>query len=758
MTEKSSNSLFTKECISAINKAFGYAKEKKYEFLTIDNIMIFILQTKNGKKIFDAMKLDFSELKNKVEEYLHENISKFNGKDDAPIPTTSAQKLLKNAVNLKNARGKEGLADEEDILIALFDEINEHETFILNYFKHYDIKRLDIISYVSHGSEKDTQENSDYKKDDNLPYLNKYAINLNEKALAGKIDPLIGRADVIEKIITILCQRKKNNPLIIGDPGIGKTAIAEGLAQAIVDKKVPSIMEDYVIYSLDIPSLVAGTKYRGDLEERLKHVIKEASKHKNIVLDIEEIHNLIGAGGGSGGMDASNILKPALSSGEIKVIGTTTIEEYRKYFEKEPAFARRFKEIIIYEPSILETIEIIKGIKSEYEKFHNVKYELSAIHAAVNLTNKHMNNKKLPDKAIDILDMTASQAKIKGLKVIKDKDVSDIIAKILNIPVNDIQNDEKIKLKNLSSNLKSKIYGQNIAIDKVVDSIIYSRADLISKDKPVGSFLFTGPTGVGKTEVTRQISHELKIPLIRFDMSEYMEKHSVARLIGAPPGYVGHEQGGQLIDAIRKTPSCVLLLDEIEKAHPDVYDILLQIMDYAVLTDNHGKKADFKNCLLIMTSNVGAKEINKRIIGFTDEKNIEIDRDNEIKKTFRPEFYNRLDSVVHFHPLNEESILKIIKSQIKSLSNKLLEKKIVLFVEESVYTHILNGGFDEKYGARPIERFIENNISKKIAKDIVFGALEKGGEIKLKIQDKEIFWETIADYSLNKKRKSKEII
>ena len=751
MTTQSSSDLFTKECINAINKSFNFAKEHRYEYLTIDNILLYILQTKNGKKLCTAMKIDFSDLKAEIISYLNENVPKLKDEDESPIPTLSAEGLLKNAVSLKEARGKSGLADEDDIIIALFDD--ESQPYILSYFAHYEIKRFDVVSYIAHGKEKDSDSNTSFTKTEDLtPYLNKFAVNLNEKALNGKIDPLIGKEDIIEKIIIILGQRKKNNPLIIGDPGVGKTAIAEGLAKAIVDKKVPEFMKDMVLYCLDLTSLVAGTKYRGDFEDRLKNVIKEASRNSNIVLFIDEIHTLIGTGSGSGGMDASNILKPALSSGEIKVMGSTTVEEYRKYFEKEAALSRRFKEIFINEPSVDEAIEILKGIKSGYENFHNVKFDISALISSVQLTHKYMNQKRLPDKAIDILDMAASEAKIKGYKIIREKEISDILSRVLNIPINTMEKSDIEKLKNLSVNLQGKVFGQEKAVEKIVDSIILNRAHITSKDKPIGSFLFAGPTGVGKTELTKQIALELGIPLVRIDMSEYMEKHAVARLIGAPPGYVGHDNGGQLIESIRKTPSCVLLLDEIEKAHPDIFDILLQIMDYAVLTDNQGKKADFKNTLLIMTSNVGAKEIDKNTIGFQTNKNESHDRDEQIKKMFKPEFCNRLDATIHFSQLNKDTIFKIIKKQIGTLSNKLLEKKIILFPEESLYKYILKNGYDEKLGARPIERYIENNITKPLAKEILFGNLENGGEVTVGVKSNNIKINIINNYSLPYKK------
>lgn len=751
MTTQSSNDLFTKECITAINKAFNFAKENRYEYLTIDNILLYILQTKNGKKLCGAMKIDISDLKAEIINYLNENVPKLKEEDESPIPTLAAESLLKNAVALKESRGKEGLADEDDIFIALFND--ESQPYILSYFNHYDIKRFDVVSYIAYSKEKENDSNTSLAKTEELtPYLNKFAINLNEKAINGKIDPLVGKQDIIEKIIIILGQRKKNNPLIIGDPGVGKTAVAEGLAKAIVDKKVPEAMKNMILYCLDLTSLVAGTKYRGDFEERLKNVIKEASINPNIVLFIDEIHTLIGTGSGSGGMDASNILKPALSSGEIKVMGSTTLEEYRKYFEKEAALSRRFKELFINEPSVEEAIEILKGVKGEYEKFHNVKFDISALISSVNLTHKYMNQKRLPDKAIDILDMAASEAKIKGYKIVKEKEISDIISRVLNIPVHTMEKSEIEKLKTLSVNLQGKVFGQDKAVEKIVDSIILNRAHITSKDKPIGSFLLAGPTGVGKTELTKQISLELGIPLVRLDMSEYMEKHAVARLIGAPPGYVGHDSGGQLIEAIRKTPNCVLLLDEIEKAHPDIFDILLQIMDYAVLTDNQGKKADFKNTLVIMTSNVGAKEINKNSIGFESNKTETHDRDEQIKKMFKPEFCNRLDATIHFSELNKDTVLKIIKKQIGILSNKLLEKKIVLFPEESIYKYILKNGYDEKLGARPIERYIENNITKPLAKEILFGNLENGGEIKIGIKANNIKIDIINNYTLPYKK------
>lgn len=740
-------SQFTIEVLRAIQHAFAYALEKRYEYVTIDNLMLFIADTPKGKDIFQSIGIDVNHYKEEVKKYLEENTPKFSKDniDERPEPTVAFHRTLEQATILQKA-ASHAKTEESYIIISLF-ELKREDAFTLNYFQHFDIKRVDVMLYLSHGKKKNATkivESKDSKESEpSRTMLEKHGVLLNEKAKQGKIDPIVGREEEVSRVIEILAQRKKNNPILVGDAGVGKTAIAEGLAKRIVEGNVPEMFKESLIYSLDLTSVVAGSRYRGDFEEKLKGILKEASNNPNIILFIDEIHTLIGAGTSNGTMDASNIMKPALSSGEIKVIGATTYEEYRKYFEKEAALNRRFQKVDIVEPSSEQTIEILKGLAPHYEKFHKVKYDVSALLAAVKLTEKYINDKKFPDKAIDVIDMAGARAKLnKKTKVtITEKDITQIISGMINIPINEVDISDKIKLKNLHSELNNEIFGQAEAVEKVVDSIILSRASLTTKDKPIGSFLFAGPSGVGKTELAKQLSKNLNIPLIRFDMSEYMEEHNVAKFIGSPPGYRNSEDGGLLTEAIRKTPHAVLLLDEIEKADSNILNILLQVMDYGILTDNHGNKADFKNIILIMTSNIGAKEISKNVIGFSKIVDIAANRENEIKKVLSPEFYNRLDSVIQFNPLLEVDIDRVVVKQLKKLQLLLAEKRIAMLYSPELITHIVKNGFDEKLGARPIERYIEHNISQSLAREILFGNLEKGGEVNINIVDNTIAFE-----------------
>lgn len=754
------NKIFSNECIWALNEAYKWSKKKKHEYVTVDTFMMFLSQTDKGKEIFSAMNLDVSHFVNSVGKYLDEHIPKLISGEN-PELTIQLKELKDHAVLLHKASGKQNQIDESYILVALF-ELNADESFTLTYFDNFEVSRFDIMSYIAHNKKKVKEE--DKPKEMTKNALQKFAINLNKRAKEGKIDAVIGREKEIKKAIEILAQRRKNNPLLVGEPGVGKTAIAEGLAKEIVEGNVPSQLANFQIYSLDMPSVLAGTKYRGDFEERLKHIIKEASEDPNIVLFIDEIHNIIGAGSGNGTMDASNILKPALTSG-LKVIGATTYDEYRKYFEKEGALARRFQKIDIEEPSQLETLEILKGLKKYYETFHAVTYTDSALEETVSLSHKYITDKKFPDKALDIIDIAGSQVKLfeSSKKIVDVEKIKEVISSVARVPIQTMKENEKDKLKNLDNHLKGQIFGQNQAIDKVVDAILFSRAQLNPREKPIGSFLFAGSSGVGKTELAKQLSLNLGIPFVRFDMSEYMEKHAVAKLIGAPPGYVGYDQGGQLIEAIKKNPHCVLLLDEIEKAHSDIYNILLQIMDYATLSDNNGKKANFKNIVLIMTTNLGGKEIHQTKIGFNKHQDLEGNRETIIKNSFSPEFYNRLDAVIQFNSLNQENIVQIVQKNIQKLQNHLLDKKIVSIFTPEVLDFIAKNGFDEKLGARPLERYIEKNISQVLAKEILFGQLEEGGEIKVDIVNNEIKIEYLHCYihDVDKKpkprRKKKEI-
>lgn len=722
---------FSESLTEALKKAQEYAINHKYEYLTIDNLMLFICDTPYGKELFEAVNLDIEVFKENVIAYLNENIPKYTSENDVTQLSVSLREVLQKATLMQKGSGVKSETNEAYFILALY-QLKE-ENFTLSFFNHFKVGKQDFKMYLTHGKRKNDTENVDSEKS----FLGKFAINLNAKANAGKIDPVIGRQEEIKKVITILAQRRKNNPVLVGEPGVGKTAIAEGLAKKIVEGEVPEQLKNFVIYSLDMAALVAGTKYRGDFEERLKGVVKEASSDKNTVLFIDEIHTLIGTGAGNATMDASNIIKPSLSSGEIKVIGATTYEEHKKHFEKEGALARRFQKVDVLEPTQDEAIEIIKGLKTQYENFHEVAYEDKAIETAVRLTAKYMNDRRLPDKAIDVIDMAGAEQKLNKGKniIIGEKEVTEIISRMTRIPLNDMEKSDKVKFKNLDNNLRKEIFGQENAIQTIVDSILLSKASLVSKDKPIGSFLFAGPSGVGKTELAKQLALNLSVPFLRIDMSEYMEKHAVSRLIGAPPGYVGHEQGGQLTEMIRKNPYSVLLLDEIEKAHPDIFNILLQVMDYGMLTDNEGKKADFKNVIIIMTSNIGAFEMTKNAMGFTDKPNVTVNRENEIKKSFSPEFYNRLDAVVQFNALDNENISKVVTKGLNKLQLQLSEKKVILSYSKAAVQYIVEKGFDTKLGARPIERFISNEIARPLSKEILFGQLEKGGSVSLGVKD-----------------------
>jgi len=739
---KLSNKYFTNDCIQAMDKAYAYSKENKHELVTVDCFMMFLVQTPKGKEIIKAIGLKLQHYLDSVSFYLEQNIPKVPTIEE-PQWTIQLYELTHKAVALRKASNNTLKVDEGYIFVALF-ELSSEESFTRNYLEHFNITRFDIMSFIAHNKRKTTNINTDGQTNETFKSaLDKFAVFLNKKAKDSKIDLIIGREKEIERTIEILCQRRKNNPILVGEPGVGKTAIAEGLAKRIVDGNVPDVISKFKIYSLDMPAVLAGSKYRGEFEERLKQIIKEASSNKNIVLVIDEIHTMIGAGSGSGSgtIDAPNILKPALASGDIKVIGTTTYDEYRKYFEKDGALARRFQKVDVEEPTPEQTLKILHGIKSQYEKFHGVTYTDQALESAIQLSVRYINDRRLPDKAIDIIDIAGSKTKLSTTntdKIVNEENIKEVVALIARIPIDSIKENERQKLKTLETSLKEEIFGQDEAIKKIVNAIIYSRSNLSQREKPISSFLFAGQSGVGKTELAKQIALKLSIPLIRFDMSEYMEKHAVARFVGAPPGYVGYEQGGQLTEAIRRNPYCVLLLDEVEKAHPDILNILLQIMDYGILTDNEGKKTDFKNVILIMTTNLGASEISKTKIGFTKTETIKEDREKQIKKYFSPEFYNRLDSVIQFSALDTTIIMEIVKKHISKLQQALLEKRVVSIFTEEAFKLISKKGFDVEMGARPIERYIEKNISQVLAKEILFGKLEHGGEIKVDAKDEKI--------------------
>jgi len=658
-------------------------------------------------------------------------------------PTVGFQRVIQRAILHVQSTNKKEVTGA-NILVALFGEKDSHAVYFLT---QRNINRLDVVNYIAHGIDKTKPGMPTKPQGDTEPEqeqspgsaLKSYTLDLNAHALSGKIDPLIGRETELERVIQTLCRRRKNNPLLVGEAGVGKTAIAEGLAKLIVESKVPEILQNAHVYALDMGSLLAGTKYRGDFEQRLKAVLKELADTPNTILFIDEIHTLIGAGAASGGtMDASNLLKPALSSGQLKCIGATTYQEYRGIFEKDHALSRRFQKIDVPEPSVEQAIAILRGLKSRFEEHHNVKYSASAITSAVELSARFINDRHLPDKAIDVLDEAGAAQRIlpksKQKKVIGKHEIEEIIAKIARIPPRTVSSDDRNTLKTLDRDLKAVVFGQNKAIDALSTAIKMSRSGLGNPQKPIGSFLFSGPTGVGKTEVARQLAYAMGMPLHRFDMSEYMERHAVSRLIGAPPGYVGFDQGGLLTEAIGKQPHAVLLLDEIEKAHPDIFNILLQVMDHGTLTDNNGRKADFRNVVIIMTTNAGAEELNKTNIGFT-QNSASGDEMADIKRTFTPEFRNRLDGIISFAPLDHEVILRVVDKFLMQLEEQLHEKKVEAVFTDALKDYLAQHGFDPKMGARPMARLIQDTIRSALADELLFGKLANGGKVTVDVKD-----------------------
>jgi ATP-dependent Clp protease ATP-binding subunit ClpA len=720
--------------------AFNEAKTENHEYITPEHILYAALFFDDSKDLVESCGADIERLKEDIKSYMEAFIERVEDKE--PVQTLAIQNILSTAANHVLACGKNTITFG-DVLVALFDE---EESFGSYFLREQGITRLDILNYLTHGYSKekntpstktpsndnDPEEEQEEDKTDNS-MLGNFAVELTEKARKGELDPLIGREDILERTLQVLCRRLKNNPIHVGDPGVGKTAITEGIAQLIVSGKVPNLLKDYKIYSLDMGGLLAGTKYRGDFEERVKKILNEIVKQKKSIVFIDEIHTIIGAGSISGGaMDASNIMKPFLDRGTIRVIGSTTYEEYKKVFEKDRALSRRFQKIEIPEPSTEDTYEILLGLKDKYESYHNISYTGSALRAAVELSAKYIQDRHLPDKAIDVIDEAGSYARLHSKNgeeklTITDRDIEKIVSNIGKVPEESVSINEVEKLKILEGQLKNNIYGQDKAIDIVVKAIKRSRAGFNEGEKPIANLLFVGPTGVGKTELSRQLASSMGIPLIRFDMSEYQEKHTVARLVGAPPGYVGYEEGGLLTDAIRKTPHCILLLDEIEKVHSDVLNVLLQLMDYATLTDNTGKKADFKNVILIMTSNAGAKEVGKSMIGFGD-RNVREDAINkEVERIFSPEFRNRLDDIVVFNQMDEHMAVLIAKKSIAQFEEKLKNKGISLKVSEECYNWIAQRGLASNYGAREINRIVQQEVKPYFVDEVLFGELSSGG-------------------------------
>ncbi|KAB7771841.1 ATP-dependent Clp protease ATP-binding subunit ClpA [Xanthomonas maliensis] len=743
--------MFSKDLEQTIGQCYKRAREARHEFMTVEHLLLSLLDNPSAQAVLKACGADQVRLHNDLEQAIEASVSRLaedDGRDTQP--TLGFQRVLQRAVYHVQSSGKKEVTGA-NVLVAIFGEKDSHAVYFLN---QQDITRLDIVNYLSHGIAKLGEEGEQSSASDSESKsesgegeakgdaLAEYASNLNEQARNGKIDPLVGRADEIERTIQVLCRRRKNNPLYVGEAGVGKTAIAEGLAKRIVDGDVPEVLADAVIFSLDLGALVAGTKYRGDFEKRLKGVLTALKKVPNAVLFIDEIHTIIGAGSASGGtMDASNLIKPALASGELRCIGSTTFQEYRGIFEKDRALARRFQKIDIVEPTVGETFEILQGLKPKYEAHHGVTYADDALQAAVDLSVKHIGDRLLPDKAIDVIDEAGARQRLlpegQRKELIDIEEIETIVAKMARIPAKQVSATDKDVLQHLERNLKMVIFGQNPAIETLASSIKLARSGLGNPDKPIGNFLFAGPTGVGKTEVTKQLALQLGIELVRFDMSEYMEAHSISRLIGAPPGYVGFDQGGLLTEKIVKTPHCVLLLDEVEKAHPDIFNILLQVMDRGILTDTNGREANFKNVILVMTTNAGATQASRRSIGFTKQDH-STDAMESIRRGFSPEFRNRLDAIVQFQPLGFDHILRVVDKFIIELEMLLQEKHVSLSATPTARDWLAQHGFDPLMGARPMARVIQEKIKRPLADELLFGKLVEGGRVNIDVKDGEL--------------------
>jgi len=736
--------MIAQELEVSLHMAFVEARQKRHEFITVEHLLLTMLDNTSAAHVLRACGADIDELRQVLTEFISTHTPITPGDQEVETqPTVGFQRVIQRAILHVQSTNKKEVTGA-NILVALFGEKDSHAVYFLT---QRNVTRLDVVNYIAHGIDKNPpvkpgkspSETESEQEQDVDGALKNFTQDLNAQALAGKIDPLIGREIELERVIQTLCRRRKNNPLLVGEAGVGKTAIAEGLAKRIVESDVPDILKNAQVYSLDMGALLAGTKYRGDFEQRLKAVLKELVDSPNAILFIDEIHTMIGAGAASGGtMDASNLLKPALSNGQLKCIGATTYQEYRGIFEKDHALSRRFQKVDVPEPSVEQTIAILRGLKSRFEEHHSVKYSAAAISSAAELSARFINDRHLPDKAIDVLDEAGAAQRIlpksKQKKTIGKHEIEEIIAKIARIPTRTVSHDDRNTLKNLDRDLKATVFGQDKAIDLLARSLKMSRSGLGNPQKPIGSFLFSGPTGVGKTEVARQLAYAMGMPLHRFDMSEYMERHAVSRLIGAPPGYVGFDQGGLLTEAITKQPHCVLLLDEIEKAHPDVFNILLQVMDHGTLTDNNGRKADFRNVVIIMTTNAGAEALNKTQIGFTNSAAVG-DEMVDIKRTFTPEFRNRLDAIVSFAPLGKEVILRVVDKFLMQLEEQLHEKKVDAVFTDALKDYLAQNGFDPLMGARPMARLIQDTIRSALADELLFGRLANGGKVTVDIKD-----------------------
>ena len=738
--------MIAQELEVSLHMAFVDARASRHEFITVEHLLAALLDNATAVEVLKACAVNIAELRAQLKNFINDNTPVVPGNDEVDTqPTLGFQRVIQRAImHVQSTSSGKKEVTGANVLVAIFGEKDSHAVYFL---QQQGVTRLDVVNFISHGVRKDqtesvkpaesTQETEDASSGGKESPLEQYTQNLNVLAKQGKIDPLIGRDSEVERVIQVLCRRRKNNPLLVGEAGVGKTAIAEGLAWRIVKGDVPEILADATVYSLDMGALLAGTKYRGDFEQRLKSVLKSLKDSAHGVLFIDEIHTLIGAGAASGGtLDASNLLKPALSNGQLKCIGATTFTEYRGIFEKDAALSRRFQKVDVVEPTVDQTVQILRGLKSRFEEHHGVKYASAALVAAAELSSRYINDRHLPDKAIDVIDEAGAAQRIlpksKQKKTIGRPEIEEIVAKIARIPPQSVTVDDRSKLQTLDRDIKSVVFGQDPAIEALASAIKMTRAGLGKIDRPIGSFLFSGPTGVGKTEVAKQLAYILGIELLRFDMSEYMERHAVSRLIGAPPGYVGFDQGGLLTEAVNKKPHCVLLLDEIEKAHPDIFNILLQVMDHGTLTDNNGRKTDFRNVIIIMTTNAGAEAMQKSTIGFTNARESG-DEMADIKKFFTPEFRNRLDAIVSFRALDETIIMRVVDKFLMQLEEQLHEKKVDATFSPALRAHLAKHGFDPLMGARPMQRIIQDTVRKALADELLFGKLAQGGHVDVDI-------------------------
>ncbi len=740
--------MIAQELEVSLHMAFVEARQQRHEFITVEHLLLALLDNPSAAEVLRACAANIDDLRKNLGNFIRENTPVVPGNEEIDTqPTLGFQRVIQRAImHVQSTSSGKKEVTGANVLVAIFGEKDSHAVY---YLHQQGITRLDVVNFISHGitkapqpkepAKEEAQEQGEEPAAAQQGALEQFTTNLNASAREGRIDPLIGRESEVERVIQVLCRRRKNNPLLVGEAGVGKTAIAEGLAWRVTQGDVPEVLSEATVYSLDMGALLAGTKYRGDFEQRLKAVLKQLKANPHAVLFIDEIHTLIGAGSASGGtLDASNLLKPALSSGQLKCIGATTFNEYRGIFEKDHALSRRFQKIDVNEPSVEQTVQILRGLKSRFEEHHGIKYSSSALTAAAELSAKFINDRHLPDKAIDVIDEAGAAQRIlpksKQKKVVGKGEIEDIVAKIARIPPTSVSSDDRSKLQHLERDLRNVVFGQDAAIEALAAAIKMARSGLGKPEKPIGSFLFSGPTGVGKTEVAKQLAFLMGIELIRFDMSEYMERHAVSRLIGAPPGYVGFDQGGLLTEAITKKPHAVLLLDEIEKAHPDIFNILLQVMDHGTLTDNNGRKADFRNIIIVMTTNAGAADLQRRSIGFSDNKQAG-DEMQEIKRLFTPEFRNRLDAIISFAALNEDIILRVVDKFLISLEEQLHEKKVEAVFTDGLRKYLASAGFDPLMGARPMQRLIQDTIRKALADELLFGKLVGGGRVTVDLDE-----------------------